>query len=102
MLAIEQGADADRERGIERDVTERQSHDDGNTQGKQPLPEHVFERLAVLVGSLRLGISAVLVDSDGDSRDLREQPRVQQLRQHPVKPVRFLVEVFKKQDRTFE
>src|SRR5271169_3942784 len=95
---VEGDAHADREGGVQRDVPEGQTSDDGDFQWEQALFEHILQGLPVFLGVLRLGVMAVGVDTDGDASDLLEQAGVEQLGQHAVKTIGDFVHVLKEED----
>ena len=95
-------ADAEGQGGVQRDVAEGQTHHDGDFQGEQSFPEHVFQGLAVFFGVPGIRLMAVGIDADGNARDLLEQPGVEQLGQHPVEAVRHFVQVFEEEDTVLE
>src|SRR5882672_5944853 len=83
-------------------MTKQQSQNNRNFERSQSLFENIFHRLSVLLAPFSLGIDASLVRADGDSSDLLEQTRVEQVRQHPVKPKRNFIQILQKQNLVFE
>ena len=102
LVAVEQGRNADGKSSVISNMTEGQAGHDWDFEREQPFFKHVFETLAVLRALAGFGIAAVLVHANSNGSYPLEQARVEQLRQHTVKAVGFLVEVFNEQNNTFQ
>jgi len=82
-------------------VTEWEIHHDRDPQREQPIPQHILHGLPG-IPTVRFGIVTVYVHANRNPGHLLKQTRIKQLGQHSIEAIRFLADLFEKENAVFE